>query len=166
MLNLNHELIRSGFDGLDLAFNDNNHSMARKSGLALDNSLGLIKAGMGFDFLVFLHSLEKVQSALALLDVLDTDMDSFLHDSVSDSLVDLDSNGSWGNVPNNSGLSVVVLVWHTLMNGRVGTDIDIVSNVVVDQIGTKLDRSTLSEWLGKKTSGIAPVTFGARHLFT
>ncbi len=61
--------------------------------------------------------------------MLDSDVDSLLDDSVSDSLVHLNTDSSFGHVENASGSSVVELVGHTLVDGSIGGNIDIVTNL-------------------------------------
>lgn len=46
--------------------------------------------------------------------MLDPGVDALLHISVSDALVDNDSDGGLGHVVDNTGLAVVDLVWHTM----------------------------------------------------
>ena len=56
-------------------------------------------------------------------------MDSLLHDPSSHTLVDLNTDGALGDVPDTASLSVVVLVGHTLVDGAIGLDINDVANL-------------------------------------
>lgn len=49
--------------------------------------------------------------------MLDSDVDSLLDDSVTDTLVDLNTDSTRSDVPHNTSLSVVLLVGHTLQRG-------------------------------------------------
>ncbi len=57
------------------------------------------------------------------------DVKGLSDDAAIDLLVDGDTDGSLGDVENNTGTSVVVLEWHTLVDGRIHLDVDIVSSL-------------------------------------
>ena len=122
----------------------------------IDNvSLGwLNRKSLGDDFLSFflggdlegvvlLDSLDESLSRSGLSDMLDSDTDSLWDDSSIDQLVDNDTDGDSGDVENSSGLSVVELVWNTLMDGSIGDDINVISNFVVDEISVEWSSSML-----------------------
>lgn len=67
---------------------------------------------------VLLDTVEELFSGSGVVDVLDADVYSLLDVSVADALVDYDTNSGLGNVVYNAGLSVEVLVWHTIKNGN------------------------------------------------
>ena len=47
----------------------------------------------------------------------------------TNSLVDFDTNGGLGDVPDTAGLTVVELVGHTLVNGTISLDVNNVSDL-------------------------------------
>ena len=64
-----------------------------------------------------------------------------------DVLVDDNTAGVCGDVENSTGLSVVELVWHTLMDGTVGNDINVVSDLELDEVSGQWSSSMLLVWL-------------------
>lgn len=81
--------------------------------------------------------------------MLDSDMNALLDDTAVDLLVDTDTDGGLGNVEDDSGTSMVSLVGHTLVDGRIGKDIDVVTNLDVHQVLAEVDGSMLPKFLGK-----------------
>ena len=114
--------------------------------------------------LVLLDALQEVLTALRLLHMLDANVDSLLHDAVSDLLVDLHTDGSGGHTPDNTGSTVVELVGHALLDGGVGNNIDVVSNLVGGHVGLERRHTMLAEGAREEISGVASVTVGARHV--
>lgn len=126
----------------------------------LDSSLG------GFSLGLFVLDLALQDFLLALTgsDVLNADMDTLFDNSSIDQLVHTNTNGTLGNIENNSGSAVVSLVGHTLVDGRIGKDVHIVTNLHFSQVLRKVDRSVTTELLGKHVARTRPYTKGVRHL--
>lgn len=70
--------------------------------------------------------------------MLDTEVDTLLDVTVLDLLVNDDTDGGLGDIVDDTGLSVVDLVWHTLLDSSVGLDINDVSNLVLSEVGREL----------------------------
>jgi hypothetical protein len=68
---------------------------------------------------VCLDTGEEFVSGSRFLDVFNADVDALLHVSVSDLLVEDDSDGGFGDVVDDASLSVVDLVWHTLLDSTI-----------------------------------------------
>lgn len=66
--------------------------------------------------------------------MLNADMDLLGHNSSIDLFVDNHSNGSSGDVPDNSGLSMVKLVRHSLVDSTVSDDVDVISHAVCGEV--------------------------------
>jgi hypothetical protein len=111
----------------------------------LDSSLG----GIDLSGFVVDLALQDFLLALGLSDVLNTNMDTLFENSSIDKLVDTNTDGTLGDVENNSGSSVVSLVGHTLMNSRIGEDINVVTDLDGHQVLGQVDGSMLPEFLGK-----------------
>jgi len=105
----------------------------------------LVGAGSSLDSLVGLDALQEVLVALALLDVLDADVDALGDDAVADALVDDDADGARRNVPDATGAAMVELVRHALVDGAVGLDINKVADLVVHKVGRQMRQTILTE---------------------
>lgn len=126
-------------------------SLTGLDGLPLEDNL--LSGLGGLDLLggVGLDSVQEFLSALGVLDVFDSDVDSLLHVSTVDDLVTDDSNTSGRDIVDDTGLSVVdylliyfnitvrkrghTLVGHTLLLRGVSLDVDDISNSVVSEVG-------------------------------
>jgi len=86
---------------------------------------------------------------LGRTNMLDADMNALLNDTSIDWLVDTDSDGTLGYVEDNSSTSMVVLVGHTLVDGRVGEDVDVITNLDRKQVLSKARKSAFAELLGE-----------------
>lgn len=78
-------------------------------GLPLEDDLFTSLGGLDLLLGVGLDSVQELLSALGVLDVLDSNVDSLLHVSTVDDLVGNDSNTSGRDVVDDTGLSVVDL---------------------------------------------------------
>ena len=81
--------------------------------------------------------------------MLDADVDALLENAAIDKLVDADTDCGLGNVEYNAGAAVVVLVGHTLVDGRISEDIDVVTDLDGHQVLGKVNGSLLPELLGE-----------------
>ena len=121
---------------------------------------------VGSDLLgvVFLSSLNELNVALGGAHVLNANVDSLGEDAVLHLLVNLNTNGARSHVPNATSTTVVVLVGHTLVNGTVALDVDLLTGLVDVQVSLTLQRSVSTEISSEQISGVSSVTKGVRHL--
>lgn len=141
-----------GLDGSDDAIDSSSLEEVSFLGLlwlTLEVYLDSGLSGLGLGSFVILLALQNFFLALGLSDVLNADMDTLFNNSSVDELVDTDSNSTLGDVENNTSSAVVSLVWHTLVDGGIGENINVVTNLDVHQVLGKVDRSMLPELLGK-----------------
>jgi hypothetical protein len=136
--------------------------LLRKSlGVHLD-TLGL---GLSLLGVVLAHSSLEGLTALALADMLDSDVNSLGDDSASVLLVDDDSDGVLGHIEHTTGLAVVEFVGHALVDGTVGNDVDeIALSVSLHDLG-KVDGAVVSEALAEEVSSSCSVSEAVRHLY-
>ena len=111
----------------------------------LDTGLGGFRLGL---FVIDL-ALEDFLLALGVTDVLDSNMNTLFDDASVDQLVDTDSDSRLGDIEDDSGASVVSLVGHTLVDGWIGKDVDVVSDLDVHQVLAQVNGAVLPEFLGK-----------------
>ena len=114
---LSHELVRDRSQELGLIiFSGDYMGFAGLNGESLAGG-SLVATGLGLCFLdlVGVDSVEEVLSALGVLDVLQADVDALGEDLAAHTLVDHHAHGALGHVEHASGLAVVGLVGHALL---------------------------------------------------
>lgn len=139
-------------------------SSAGKGGCALQASQ------LNARLLGFLHghrvgpcTLQEIVVALARLDVLNADVDALLDVTVTDLLVDDDTQSTRGNVEDDTSLSVIESVGHTLLASRVGLDIHIVTDLVSLHVGGQGDHTMLAKVASEQVASAGTLTKGVRH---
>jgi len=110
-----------------------------------------------------LDTVNELLSALGVFDVLNADVHTLLDVSVADELVEDDSEGGLGDVVDNTGLTVVDLVGHTLLNSTIGLDVDNIANMELCKVGGHADHTLLLEAPGEGISGSCSETAGVTH---
>ena len=114
----NDDVLSSGLDGSSLGI-----------GLWLLILLSLFLKGI-----VLFNSGDESNTGLRLSDVLDSHVDSLGDNSSIDGLVDNDTDGMSSNIEDSTSLTMVELVRHTLVDGTIGNDINVVTHLVVDKV--------------------------------
>lgn len=143
---LNEGLVSNWSQSLwNVTLSKDNTSLSWLSWLSLQlDGLTLSLSGLSLS-LVGLDTVQELLTTLRVLDVLNSEVDTLLNVSVTNHLVDDDTDGGSGNVVDDTGLTVVVLVWHTLLDGTVGLDVNDVTNLVDLQVGREWDGTSLLE---------------------
>jgi len=112
---------------------------------------------------IVLHTVDELLATFGVLDVLNADVDTLLQVAVADTLVDDDTEGGLGDVVDNTGLSVVDFVWHTLLDGSVCLDIDNITDAVLCQVNRHGNHALLAEVTREGISGSRSNTAGVTH---
>jgi len=143
---------RKGLDGGDLSISSRSSkevSLPGCLGVTLQVNLLASLTSSLLGGLVGLDTLKDLLLTLGLADVLDTDVDTLLEDTSIDELVHTNTDSGLGDVENDTSTSVVVLVRHTLVDGRVGEDIDVVTDLNREEVLGEVGHTMLPELLGK-----------------
>lgn len=118
-------------------------------GLTLEVYLDSSLCSLGLGCFVVLLTLQNFLLTLGLSNVLDANMDTLFDNSSINKLVDTDTNGTLCYIKDDSSSTVVSLVGHTLVDGGISENINIVSNLDIHQVLRKVNGSMLPELLGK-----------------
>ena len=97
------------------------------------------------------------------LEMFYSDVESLGDDSVSDLLVDDDSQSSGVHVEDCSGSAVIIFVWHALVDGTIANDIDNIANLVGGEIFSHSNGSVASESLLEFVSGSSLISVTMGH---
>lgn len=95
--------------------------------------------------------------------MLDSDVKSFGDDSVPDLFVNDDTQSPGVDVEYCTSSTVIVLVWHALVNGTVNDDIDNISDFVCCEVFGHSDGSVASESLLELVSGSSLISVTMGH---
>ena len=95
--------------------------------------------------------------------MLNADMNSLLDDSSVDQLVDTNTDGRLGYVKDNTGTSVVELVWHTSVDGGIGKNVHVITNLDALQVLGHVGKTALAELLGEHVARTRSDSEGMRH---
>ena len=80
-------------------------------------------------------------------------MNSLPDYSIPHLLIDLNTNGALGDVPDTTGAAMVELVRHTLVDSTIDLDVDVVADVIGPEVGGEGDGTLLPEWTRERVSG-------------
>ena len=157
-------LERNGGDG-DGGVAASGHKVAvtGQGGEALQLHLLAALLGVSTSNLVVLDALLQVLTALARHDMLNADVHALLNVTRTHLLVDDDTEGALGDVEDDTGLAVVELVGHALLDGTVGLDVDVVADLVDLHVGAGADHAVLAEFAGKGVTSTSAITVRRSH---
>ena len=161
LFHLGKNLVGEDVHGLDGLGGHDSVASTRLGGDSLQEDL--LTLVLALESLVALHAVEVLQSALGRLDMLDTDVDSLLDDAVSHLLVHLHTHRGLGDVEHNSSASVVSLEGHTLVDGSVGLNVNVVTILVAAHVGGERNHSVLAEVSLEHVTSTGTISVSVRH---
>jgi hypothetical protein len=129
---LNQITERHWLDGGDLSIptrSGEEVSLPGLLGLALQVDLLPTLTGGLLRGLVALDARDDLLLTGGLANVLDAHVDALLEDASVDELIDAHAHGHLRYVEDDAGASVVVLVGHALVYGRVGEDVHVITDL-------------------------------------
>ena len=126
----------------------------------LDTSLGSFYLGC----FILLDTLQNFLLALGFSYMLNAHMNTLFNDTSIHQLVDTNTNSRLGDIKDNTRTTMVTLVRHTLVNGRVGENVHIVAHLDAHQILRKVNGAMLTELLGKHVARARSDTVRVRHV--
>lgn len=95
--------------------------------------------------------------------MVDSDVESFGDNSISNLLVNDNANGSRIDVENLAGSAVVVFVGHALVDGSIDNNINVVANFVGGKGSRDMNSSDLPESFSKFMSSLASLSVAMGH---
>jgi len=159
---LHDELVLKGSNGLDVGLG-NEVASARGSGLTLqaDELAGLLR--LIALKVVLLHTLNELAAGSGGLHVLNANVNALGKVLVANALVDNEAKGVGGNIVNAASLTVVDLVGHTLVIGRVCLNVNKITSAINLEVGSHANLAMLPEGTLEHMAGMRPVTVRVRH---
>jgi hypothetical protein len=112
---------------------------------------------------VLSNSVQKGYSASGESEMLDSDVNSLGDDSVSDLFVDDDSNGSGVDVEDGSSSTVIILVWHSLVNGAIDDNVDNITVLIGGECLGNMNGSMLFESFSEFMSSSSLISVAVCH---
>ena len=137
-------------------------SSTRLSGDSLESNLFI--SVFTLDSVVSLNTLEELSSALGRNDMINLDVNSLLNNAVSDLLVDFNTDSSLSDVENDTSAAMETLEGHTLVDGTVGLNIDVVTILVTTQVSREGDDTMFTEVSLEHVTSTSTITVSVRHL--
>ena len=137
-------------------------SSTRLSGDSLKSNLFI--SVFTLDSVISLHTLKELSSALGRNDMINLDVNSLLDNAVSDLLVDFNTDSSLGDIENNTSAAMETLEGHTLVDGTVGLDIDVVTILITTQVSRERNDTMFTEVSLEHVTSTSTITVSVRHL--
>mmetsp|Transcript_2985 Transcript_2985/g.4827 ORF Transcript_2985/g.4827 Transcript_2985/m.4827 type:complete len:109 (+) Transcript_2985:593-919(+) len=95
--------------------------------------------------------------------MLDANMDTLAEVATTNPLVNFDANGALSDVPNAASLALVPFVGHTLVDGTIDLNINIVTEFVGAEVGGEGNKTVVAETPGEGVPRLGAETVSARH---
>jgi len=128
-------------------------SLLRKLGCPLQVNLDSGLLGFHLRCIVGDLSCQNLFLTLGRTDMLNPHMNPLLQDPSIHKFVYSNSNGTLSHIEDNTGPTMVVLMWHTTVYGGIGEDVYVVSYFDVHEVLREVDGAMLAEFLRKHVPG-------------
>lgn len=145
--------------GRDKVSGDGHLRGALHDGNLLSTLLGSLGGGR-----VGASSCKEILLASARLHMFNTNIDALLHIAATYLLVDDDTEGTGGNIEDDTGLSMVEAVGHSLLAGGIGLDVNIVTHLVGFHVGAQVNHAMLAEIAREHMASASTLSVRVRHL--
>ena len=119
----------------NVTFGRDNSGTSWHSWLSLQDNFFTFFFSFFLSLSVGFNSVQEFLSTSGVFDMFNSQVNSLFNVSVTDNLVDNNTNGRFGDVVNNTGFTVVVFVWHTFLDRTVGFDVNDITDLVSLQVG-------------------------------
>ena len=119
----------------NVTFGRDNSGTSWHSWLSFQDDLFTFFFGISLSLSVGFNSVQELLSTSRVFDVFNSQVNSLFNVSVTNNLVDNNTNRRFGDVVNNTGFTVVVFVWHTFLDRTVGFDVNDITDLVSLQVG-------------------------------
>jgi len=113
--------------------------------------------------LVCLDAIEEVLTTARVLHMLNADVYSLRNNSLLNAFVDNDTERVLCDVVNYSSSTMIALVWHTLLNRTITSDVDNVALFVIFHIRRKRYDALRAKLAREQVTRTTPVTLRVRH---
>ena len=88
--------------------------------------------------------------------MLNADMDALFNDATIDEFVHAYTHGRLGHIKYNSCAAVVVFVGHPLVDGRIGENVDVVTNLEGEEVLREVGHTMFPEFLREHVARTRP----------
>ena len=160
-----HEFIGDGLQQFGfLSIGPHKVCFSRWSRLALQLNPSPFLFGFLLFLIIFLHTFQEAISALRVLNMLNTHINSLGKNLALNLFVYNDANGMLGNIVDSPSFAMVTFVGHSFLNSTHSLDIYNITLPVDSHVCGQRNNSMFSERPGEHVAGALPLSLCVGHL--